>query len=496
MLAGFTRRFPPLEMLSPEEVESIHRGALAVLEKTGMRIEHPGALRMLDDAGCSIDLEERRVRIPAWLAEECLRKAPSHFRLRARDPDRDLMIGGDTFYFMQGMGMKFVDLDTWELRAATAAEHRDAMIVADALPHTHLAEAWEIYTDRVGIPPVMTMLENLASGIHYSSKAQVAGNIQDSEIYAIQMGQAVGIDIFPEIEHTSPLTIQAGGVEAAFRYIDAGMPICPALGVAMGGQGPATIAGSLVLQVAETMGWAVLTQVHRTGAPFAIHHGAGALDMRTGIDIWGGPAVSVSTAMMHQMLRRYGIPAWSNAGFASDSKKIDFQAGFEKSTGALMAALSGGHIQLFQGGSSSELLYSPELAVMDDDIAGWIGRVLAGARVDAETLALDVIDEVGPVPGHYLGHAHTRRWWNREDYFLAVTDHEPYSSWVTGGKPDMLDHARDKVAEILATHRPLPLTAAQEQGIEDALQEARSRYRSEGEISDAEWSRYLEVVGG
>jgi trimethylamine--corrinoid protein Co-methyltransferase len=254
-------------MLTAEEMESIHGGALYVLEKTGMRIEHPGALSFLAENGCSVDLESERVRFPAWLVEECLRKVPTHFRLRARDPNQDLMVGGNTFYFMQGMGMQFVDLDTWEIRPATVDEHRQAMIVADALPNVHLAEAWEIYTEREGVPPVMVMLENLANGIRYSTKAQVAGNIQDSEVFAIELAQAVGIDLFPEIEHASPLMIGSGGVDAAFRYMDAGMPICPALGVAMGAQGPATIAGSLVLQVAETMGWAVLTQLHRPGAP-------------------------------------------------------------------------------------------------------------------------------------------------------------------------------------------------------------------------------------
>jgi len=496
MLNGFTRRYPPLEMLSADEMEQIHRGALFVLEKTGMRIEHPTAQKLLAEAGCSIDSEQGRVRFPVGLVEECLRRVPTHFRIRARNPEQDVMVGGDSFHFMQGMGMNYVDLDTWETRPATADEHRDAMIVADALPNIHLAEAWEIYTAREGIPPVMAMLENLASGIRYSSKAQVAGNVQDSEIFAIQMAQGMGIDLFPEIEHASPLMIGTGGIDAAFRYMDARIPICPALGVAMGGQGPATIAGSLVLQAAETMGWAVITQLHTPGAAIAIHHGAGSMDMRTGIDIWGGPAASISTAMFGQLMRKYGIPTWSNAGFASDSKKIDFQAGFEKSTGALMAALSGGHLQLFQGGSSTELLYSNELAVMDDDIAGWVGRVLKGARIDEETLAVDVINEVGPIPGQFLGNAHTREWWNKEDYFLQVTNHQPYSEWVITGKKDMLDHAREKVEEILDTHTPMPLTLAQEQVVEDALKDARTHYRKEGAITDEEWPIYMTTIEG
>jgi hypothetical protein len=60
----------------------------------------------------------------------------------------------------------------------------------------------------------------------------------------------------------------------------------------------------------------------------------------------------------------------------------------------------------------------------------------------------------------------------------------------------MLDRAREKVEEILGTHRPLPLTASQEEGIEEALGEARTHYRQQGVISDEEWSRYMEVIAG
>ncbi len=494
MLTGFTRKFPPLTYLTEEEMETIHRGALFVLQKTGMRIEHEGALKLLAENGCQVDFEKQRARIPPHLAEECLRMVPSNFILRARDREKDLMIGGDTVYFMQGMGMRFVDLNTWETRPATAAEHRDAMIVADALENTHLAEAWEIYTDREGIPPIMAVLENLASGIRYSSKTQVAGNIKDTEIFAIKMAKAVGTDLFPEIEHAAPLTIQNGGATAAYRYIDADIPITPALSVSMGATGPATLAGTVLLQVAETMGWAVVTQLYKPGAPIAAGHGAGPIDMQTGINVWMRPATTMSTVMMNQMLRKYQLPIWSYSGFASDSKKIDFQAGFEKSTGILMSALSGAHIHLYQGGSSSELFYSPELSVMDDDVAGWIGRILEGPQVTDETLAIDVINQVGPIPGHYLGHAHTREWWQKENLFLQVTDTEPYSTWVTSGKKDMISHAKEKIEEILATHKPMPLTPEQEAEIEEVLQEAREYYRKRGMISDEEWVEYMRTL--
>jgi len=494
MLNGFTRAFPPLKFMTAEQEETIHKGALFTLQKTGMQIEHDGALQQLAAAGCDVDHESKRVRIPPWLVEDCLRKVPSNFRLKARDPGNDLVIGGDTVHFMQGMGMRFVDLDTWESRQATASEHREAMIVADALPNLHLAEGWEIYTDRRNIPPVMGMLENLASAFRYSSKTQVAGNIQDTEIFAIQMAQAVDADLFPEIEHACPLTIQSGGAEAAFRYAEASMPFVPALSVNQGATGPATLAGAVVLKVAELMGWVVMTQVHTPGAPMAIHHGISPIDMRTGNKLLGTPARGIGSGMMNQMLRRYDIPIWSNTGFASNSKKIDFQAGYEKSLGTLLSALSGGHVQMYQGGSNVELMYSPEMSVMEDDVAGWIGGVLEGPIFNDETLAIDLINEVGPVPGHYMATAHTRKWWNKEDTFPVVADTESYATWITSGRRDMLDLAKEKVAEILETHTPTPLTDAQEQAIEDVLTEARTHYRGKGLITDAEWSSYMEEL--
>jgi trimethylamine--corrinoid protein Co-methyltransferase len=494
MLKGFTRNYPPLKMLTSQQEASIHGGALYTMQKTGMQIEHQGALKLMADAGCDVDFESQRVRIPSWLIEECLRRTPSQFRLKARNPDQDLMVGGDGVYFMQGMGMRYVDLDTWETRPATGAEHRNAMIVADALPNIHLAEAWEIYTDRRNVPPVMGMLENLASGIRYSSKTQVAGNIKDTEIFAIEMAQAVGTDLFPEIEHACPLTIQEGGAEAAFRYAKAGIPFVPALSVSSGATGPATLAGAVVLKIAETMAWVVMTQVHTPGAPMAIHHGISATDMRTGNKVLSTPSRGVGTAMMNQMLRLYEIPIWSNTGFASTSKKIDFQAGYEKSVGTLLSALAGGHVQMYQGGSSTELMYSPEMAVMEDDVAGWIGGVLEGPTFNEETLAIDLINEVGPIPGHYMGTAHTRKWWNKEDYFPQVADIEAYASWAMTGKKDMLDNAKAKVEAILASHKPLPLSASEDQALEDILGEARNHYRSKGMISDEEWAAYMKEL--
>jgi trimethylamine--corrinoid protein Co-methyltransferase len=494
MIKGFVRKGPSLEQLTAEEVAAVHQGALYVIGKTGMKIDHQRALELLAQHGCPVDFEARRVRFPAGLVEESLRKIPSSFLLRARNREKDLIVGDDRVYFMQGMGMRYVDLETWKSRPASHREHKEAIIVADYLENTHLVDGWEILCDRQGVPPVMGFLENLANGIRYSSKTQVAGNVQGNEVFAIQMAKAVGTDLLPEIENAAPLSITGRGVEAAWRYVEAGIPIVPGLSVSMGGTGPITMAGAVVQQMAELMGWMTLVQLIRPGAPVAIHHGGSPLNMRTGDYFIPSPSRSIVTTMINQMLRHYHIPSWVNSGWTSSSKKIDYQVAFDKGLGALAGSLSGGNLILFQGGSSIELTYSSVLAIMDDDMAGWIGHYLEGPTVNHVTLALDVIDQVGPLPGHFLGTAHTREWYVKEHYLPKMVDVEPYQTWQTGGKKDMLTLAKEKMAEILAHHQPEPLESAQTQAIEDILKEAREFYRKQGIISQDQWEEYMRVL--
>jgi len=494
MLSGYTRKFKPLEIISEEEVESIHRGALFVLESTGMRVDHDRALKLFSDAGCDIDWENNRVRMPSGLVEECVRMIPSSYIIKARDREKDLMIGGDTLYFMQGMGMKHLDLDTWETRPATMREHKESMIVADALDDIHLADAVFAYTEIKGVPAVMTQLENLASGIRNSSKAQQFGYSQDSEVFAIKMAKELGMILNPEMDTANPLTIYGGSIEAVFRYIEAGFPVEPCTGMAMGAEGATTCAAAAVQGCASIMGWAVLTQLIKEGAPMSIQSGLKPMDMKTGCPDFASTTQSLTTVMINQMLRFYNIPSCTSAGFTSLSKKIDYQCGYEKSMGALIAALSGGNLQIFQGGSCSELLYHPALSILDNDVAGWVGRFLQGAEVSDESLAISLINQVGPVPGHYLNTKHTREHWKKEHYVPAVADRAPYPEWITTGKKDTLTLAQERMDHIVKTHTPLPLTPEQEKIVDNTLTEARDYYRKKGLISDEEWTEYVEAL--
>ena len=135
------------------------------------------------------------------------------------------------------------------------------------------------------------------------------------------------------------------------------------------------------------------------------------------------------------------------------------------------------------------------MAILDDDIVGMIGRFMEGPLVNDETMAIDLINEVGPIPGFYLNQAHTRKWWQKEQFVPKSADRLTYPEWMQRGKKNCLDYAKERMEEILATHKVSPpLTPSQEEDVERILNEARNYYRKKGQITDAEWELYLKDI--
>jgi len=176
------------------------------------------------------------------------------------------------------------------------------------------------------------------------------------------------------------------------------------------------------------------------------------------------------------------------------SKRIDFQSGYERAMNTVLFAISGANFILLHGGVTAELTHHPLQAILDDDICGMVGRFLDGIDVNDDTLALDLIEKVGPVPGHFLGETHTRKWWKTEQYVTKAADRLTYPEWLQSGKKDCIAYARERMDDILANHKPPPLTASQEQEIERILEEARVHYAAEGLISSDEMATYRRSI--
>jgi len=132
------------------------------------------------------------------------------------------------------------------------------------------------------------------------------------------------------------------------------------------------------------------------------------------------------------------------------------------------------------GGIHGELTFHPVQAVLDDDIAGMIRRFMGGVKVDEDTMATELIEEVGPIPGFYLSKEHTKKWWKKEQFLPKVADRSNYSEWVKKGKKTALDYAKKRVKEILDRHQPTPLSEDQEKEIKKILKKARKYYEEKG----------------
>ena len=439
-----------------------------------------------------MDYESNRVHFPPSLVEESLRKCPSAFHVKARDTKNDLVIGGNTTHFAPFPGMGTVDLDTWEPRIATRKEFYEALRVEDSLETVSMILQYTPYFGFEGVPSFMAIPECMAGKIRNSAKFMAEGYSKDCEVFTIEMAKAVGTEMFIPCPPAPPLAYQHDAIEAALRGVKAGFPVRVTDGAVYGGTAPATIAGAIISGNATVIAPIVLLQLVKPGTRIFVVDFSFPQNMRTGSPAFGAIGVSLHSAIFQQMWRKYGVPACSEA--IPVSKRIDFQGGYERAISALLFTLCGANVITLHGGISSELTHHPLQAILDDDLVGMIGRFIKGVEVSDETLAIDLIEEVGSTLGHFLNKAHTRKWWKLEQFVPKAADRLTYPEWIASGKKSCLDYARERMEEILATHKPTPLTPSQEEDIERILEEARKYYKEKGLISEEEMATYKESM--
>ncbi|MFB0559737.1 MAG: trimethylamine methyltransferase family protein [Candidatus Lokiarchaeia archaeon] len=476
VLKGHTVR-KPVNILTDDQVERIHWGSLEVLEKTGVKFEHDGALKIFEEAGCNVDHKEQRVRFPPYLVEECLRKCPSSFTVKARESKNDLRLGGRTLYFITTVGMETLDVDTGARKTPTVEEAADAVKVLDALDEIHIAMC--PYFNMVGVSPIMAIPIKTSISIKNTSKFACYGvTVMDADIWERKMADATNQDIIGLISTSPPLTIGEGAITSYIRYAEAGNGTSACSGLNFGGSSPATLAGSLVLNNAELMSCLVLAQLVNPGVRFQAVNYSQPMDMRTGQALLGAVEKGIAGMAFVQMWRHYAIPTLTFT--FTDSKIPDYQCAYEKAINTAIQVMAGPNVYSCVGSVYDELTWSPIVAAMDNDILGMTARILDGIDVTDETLAIDLIEEVGPIPGHYLNREHTRLWWKKEQFVPKLAHKGSHPEWIKEGSKSIVERAKEWVEEILATHEPTPLPDDQEKEIDNILKEAEQFYKEKG----------------
>jgi len=479
--AGFKLKIKPLETISEDEIERIHAATINVLEETGIKIENKWALDLLNKNGCIVDFDSMIARFPQELIEECIKTTPKIFKFKAREEKNDVILGGDSVYFHSAPGMNTIDLDTFEPRPPTKDEHIDYIKVLDALPNLHKLSAYP-YWGYEGVSPAMAIPESCAIKILYSSKTQEVAYNLDSEVFTLKMAQAAGVEYMSGLHTTSPLGVDKASIINTRRTVEAGFPIYIANGCTCGGTSPVTVPGSLVVGNAELLSMVVLVQLMEKGTRILVWDIVWPMNMKTGAPFFGQIQDSLENAIFNQIWRKkYKIPISNGTVGYGSAKNIGFQSGYEKGMAALISALSGANNIQFHGHIFGELSAHPVQAVLDDDIAGMVGHFIEGEEVNKETIALDLIKEVGTIPGQYLDKEHTRKWWKSEQFMGKSADYtSTYSEWTRKGKKNAIDYAKDRAEDIIATHKPLPLPDGKIEEIVKILEEAKKYYKEKG----------------
>ncbi len=462
----------PIEILTRQEVKRIYEGAIEVLETTGATIEHGGALEILDGAGCSVDHKTKRVRFPSYLIEECLRKCPGSFSVRGRNPAYDIRLGDPRVYFTNRTAMSLADVDTGDQRVQTRQDFMDAVRVLDALDEVQFVfpPCFELRD----VPPALYYNTLAALLLRSTEKPTWAGMLQGSEIFSMKMWQVTGSRPLVHVMVTDPLAMAEDQVDGLIRSAEAGFPILVLPGPSIGATAPATLAGTLVLTCAENMIGIVLAQIAKPGIGVMVGQYDHPMDMRLGTICSGGVERILTSVASSHFWRELGIPHKTAA--SSDSKLPDYQCAMEKVMSATVHALAGSNLVMFIGSVYDELTFSPELAIIDNEAAHMVARFLEGIKVTEETLAVGVINEVGPVPGHYLSTPHTRKWVREELFVPSIIDRLAPAEWIKTGRKNAMQKAKERMEEILATHEASPLPEDQEKAIDEILKEARAYY--------------------
>jgi trimethylamine---corrinoid protein Co-methyltransferase len=454
-LEGFKCK-KPYEILSRDEVERIHHGSLEVLSETGMTVVHERSLIILQEGGCQVDRETRRVRFPTPLVEWAIAQCPHTFSVRSRNPELTLNLGGDTVYFASFPGFTWLDPDTQERREATVDECAMLVRLCDALPMVHtLCQPVAHLGDR---PPQVELEWVHATELRNTDKTIMGTAFGGSSKWLVQMVEAADQQTLGGICISSPLAIPADQAQGILDYAESGNPQLILSGPSKGATGPATMAGTLVLQNAEILGGTVLAQLASPGCGVMYMGYSTPMDMRYGTMASGAAEVGIMAVATAQLSRMYGMP--SGVFFPmTDAKIPDPQAVFEKHLQTYLCATAGVNYIMPLGGLDNEGTHSPVQMVIDNEVCRMVARVLEGIKVDDDHLAIDVIKQVGPPPGNYLKTRHTRTHWQEEYLLSDVIVRENYKAWVDGGRQGILERAASVARHLMDTHQPNPLPA-------------------------------------
>ena len=465
-----------LKVISESDIQRIHNAALSLLADPGVFSESDLFLDIFQKGGAKVDHDARLIRVPTDMVDAALKLAPSSFVLYGRhDPDMDLLIEpGRVYYGMGGTSEPlFWDYDLWQSRKPTKADMVLSTRVGHALPNIDFVQTLCMSGD---MPTNQIFFHDFDAIFRNTTKPTVISVLERPfTVHLLEMTAAVsggedGLRQRPSVmgivTPVSPLKIAIMN-EGIVDAVEAGVPILYSPGPLMGATGPATVAGTLALTTAEVLFGLVLTQLVKPGAPLVLKPDTDVFDMKTTQCTYGSPEQNLGKVAMAQIARFYNLPIYGLGG-GVEGKVPDAEAASEAMMSMLLNGLAGMTLSQSLGTLSWGLYGSPEMVVICDELVHMIKRVLAGISITNDTLAVDVIREVGH-GGSFLQHEHTMRYFRQELFFPNLFRRQTIDQWMKSGGKMIHEVAHERVQDILAKAGPVPLPPGADAELERAL---------------------------
>lgn len=466
--------YPPLEVLSADQVEAILDAALTILETKGFRFLEDASRERLRSAGADVDDATRMVRFERGLVLEKLAAAPAEFPLRARNPAKDLVIGGEHVVFAAVGGPAFVsDLDKGR-RPGTYAELCDYFRVIQGLDVIHQEGGGAF--EPLDLPPESRHLDLYLAQL----------TLLDKNAQAYALGRArtrdclemtcigLGIDraelerapaVLAIVNTNSPMQLDVAMTEATIELAESLQVNCITPFTLSGSMSPATLAGTLAQQTAEVLAVVTLAQIVRAGAPVMYGAFASNVDMQSGAPALGTPEYTKMACASGQIARRLGLPFRSSN--TTSSNCVDAQAAYESQMSLWGALLGHAHLVNHAAGwLEGGLTASFEKLIVDAEMLQMLVECMRPLRVDDDELAIQTIADVPP-GGHHFGTPHTLARYETAFYRPMLSDRRNFERWREAGSQDAAVRANAIWKRLVADYEKPPIDPATEEALAD-----------------------------
>lgn len=476
---------PHFRKLSDDQTARLHHASLEILDRTGIVLYEPQAVELLQRKGLHAEAADdgsgsgrggARVRIPPGLVEWALGIAPKRAVLCDRNGRRVMPLERNNVFFGPGSDCpNVIDVRDGVRRAGTLRDIEEAARVCDALPNIDFLMSFCMASD---VDQAISDRHQMRAMLLNSTKPILAVTTEfPGAVDVIRMAEAVagGAEALRRnpicalyINVTHSLRHNAEALQKLLFMAEKGLPTTYTPVVLRGVSGPVTAAGAIAMANAGELAGLVIAQLKREGAPVILTGGVNdMLDMRTMVDAYTDPNNRV---MLVELAHRYGLPIFGLGG-CSDAKIPDEQAAAEAAFSIILEALAGAQMVHDVGYLEGGMCNSIEQIVICDELIGYTKAFMKSLEINDETLALDVIDELGPF-GDFMGSEHTRRHY-KEDWYPKLFDRKPYADWSRAGGKTLRQRAQEKALKLLATHQPEPLPADVQARLDAIVAEAR-----------------------